>query len=214
MALDRGYVVIAAPTEDQTTKCWTESDAPRIARMLHEFRRTYHPGLPLSAYGASSGGSLVTTFLADALEAEGERLEAIYAQVPATPLKQTTKAPCQVFLTMTRDIWTTTQLEKFTGKMIRLHAIPLTNDFWRVRVPSLSREDILRIMEAFHKDKRIDEHGFLVEDPRNVPTWRESLPDFDLVADRSPISEAMNVAYGMHEMTRDGMQEAFDYCSV
>jgi hypothetical protein len=64
----------------------------------------------------------------------------------------------------------------------------------------------------------IDEDGFLSQDPRRSD-WRSILQDYakggdSLVADRSPLSEVLNAASGMHEMTRNGVKEALDLCGA
>lgn len=63
----------------------------------------------------------------------------------------------------------------------------------------------------------LDGEGYLRQDPR-VTTWRELLGDLrpsllgdSLVADVSAISEEMNVAYAMHEITADFMTETINF---
>merc|ERR1719362_82731 len=63
----------------------------------------------------------------------------------------------------------------------------------------------------------LDEAGFLREDPR-TSNWRYTLrplvpvTEDSLEADRSPIAEALNMAWGLHEMTAEGCEEALSFC--
>jgi hypothetical protein len=59
--------------------------------------------------------------------------------------------------------------------------------------------------------------GRLTLDPRHSD-WRSivqphiPISQDSLTADASPISEVMNAAYGMHEMAREGVEEALKFC--
>jgi hypothetical protein len=57
---------------------------------------------------------------------------------------------------------------------------------------------------------------FLRNDPRRSD-WRSVLAPFaasmgdSMVADKSALSEVLNVAWGMHEMSRDLVKESFEF---
>merc|ERR1740123_1062652 len=67
--------------------------------------------------------------------------------------------------------------------------------------------------EALRQAGFTDGQGQLLEDPRRSP-WRQVLQSFSanlgdsLVADRSPISEVLNVAWARHEITAEGIESS------
>lgn len=74
-----------------------------------------------------------------------------------------------------------------------------------------------KMAEALRGARLIDDQGQLLQDPRRT-NWRLVLEPFarrledSLAADRSPISEALNVAWGAHEITAEGIEAALDFC--
>ena len=93
---------------------------------------------------------------------------------------------------------------------------------FRVFIPEISFIQSKAIVKDLQDNGYINkETSELMEDPRRSD-WRVVLSQFShlpnhpmedsLVADKSPISELMNVAYGLHEITRDGVQEALKFC--
>jgi len=76
----------------------------------------------------------------------------------------------------------------------------------------LSKQMVQDLKDA----KLIDDNGLLEIDPRKSD-WRPVLQKHadkindSMIADASPISEVMNVAWGMHEMARDGVKDALDF---
>jgi hypothetical protein len=63
----------------------------------------------------------------------------------------------------------------------------------------------------------LDTANFLKEDPRRS-TWRDALASVNglsqldsLMADHSPVSEEMNVAWANHELVSDYIDETLDF---
>ena len=74
------------------------------------------------------------------------------------------------------------------------------------------------MVQALRTAGLLDDSGFITADPRQS-NWRSVLQAYakggdSLVADRSPLSEVLNAAYGMHEMTRNGVKEALELCRL
>ena len=69
-------------------------------------------------------------------------------------------------------------------------------------------------MEALEKSGLLKD-GFLTQDSRESD-WRSHLASLaleqdPLVLNKSAISSILNVAWGMHEMSRDGVREALSF---
>ena len=70
------------------------------------------------------------------------------------------------------------------------------------------------MVDALKKNGLLQD-GFLTQDPRRFD-WRPhlaplALKNDTLVPDQSEILEVLNCAWGMHEMTRDGLQEGLSF---
>eukprot|EP01040_Poterioochromonas_malhamensis_P024394 gene24394-30161_t len=80
----------------------------------------------------------------------------------------------------------------------------------------ISVEESRTIQAALKNSNMLDDKLLLVEDPRGS-NWREivkaAVPNLEerdsLVADQSPISELLNFAWDMHEITDDYLPEIF-----
>merc|ERR1711862_973004 len=203
--------------------------------------RTINTAVPIYAFGASSGGSFVSG-LAAALLLQSEyqiRLNGFISQISASSvfiddIDANSSSLCEVYITMNRDVHTdiaakkivsncvtdnSTSQRRHSCKHIRLPSLPISNSYFSNRIPEISSEESNAMFEALHKKGYIDSVTYeLNKDPRRS-NWREvifsNLPHHQhdsLRADESPISEVMNVAYGKHEMTKDGVREALEFC--
>ena len=187
--------------------------------------------LPLIAFGASSGGHVVSQ-LDTALVAAGGRLDGFIAQIAPAPTGEGERSClCRIFITMNRDrrvdqsvteaVKVLEQNTDFAIRHTRLEDLKIHDSFFTDRIgpeyypPDLSK----RMANALKKFGFLDETaGKLIQDPRQSD-WRQALHPLvqdttkdSLQSDESPISEVLNVAYGKHEMTRDGVGEALDFC--
>jgi len=220
IALDHQLVTIAASSMGS---CWGVADGPRITNILMKFESEYGK-IPIYAFGASSGGEFVASFLPQAMTNTKLVLSGYISQIMSTYPPESNVVP-GVYITMDRDkmsqsnadkiIETVHQAKQIRNKHIRLSPLPLSNLFFydRINDPSLFTKDVSsEIVKALNEAGILDKDGFLKEDPRRS-NWRTILrpvvPEADsLVADRSAVSEVLNVAWAMHEMSRDGVEDA------
>eukprot|EP00977_Amphora_coffeiformis_P010746 scaffold2518_cov178-Amphora_coffeaeformis.AAC.5 len=241
MGLERGMVVVALSSQNRKSKCWhPERDNEPVSKVLVELQQRWSKkstsksdanSLPLIAFGASSGGHVLSQ-LDTAVVAAGGRLDGIIAQIAPAPTGAGDKScHCRVFITMNRDrrvdqsvtdaVKVLQQKTDYAVRHIRLDDLKIHDTFFTDRIgsdyypPDVSK----RMVEALEKFGLLDEStGKLIQDPRRSD-WRQALQPLvqgagkdSLQSDESPISEVLNVAYGKHEMTRDGVGEALDFC--
>ena len=229
--LDAKYAVIALSSEDEAFRCWNyEIDAPRVQEAMQSFfgERVALRRLPLAAMGFSSGGAFVLR-LAEILP-----VRAVISQIMAIPPKQLPRpSPPVFFIHMERDKQIAALGEKCVRKLkkngtlaiqILAPPIPLNESFFARRIRSMNAATSTAIYNALKP--MLDENHFLIKDPR-VSRWRpalrkkpklmKALPGIrdgvwdTLEPDVSPISEVLNVAYGMHELTSDFMAQTVHF---
>ena len=222
MALEEFHLLVVAVSSRGT--CWSVEDGPRVVRVLQSLQRDSKKQLPMYALGASSGGSFVASVLArEKTTAMNFRWSGYIAQI-AAPSGDLVKLPA-VFITMNRDRHTEQRVRDAVAVLRSDHRVPVQH----IRLPPLKLgKDFFakRIGEEYinHSPAMVDaleangllRDGFLTQDPRQS-NWRPCLAPLvvhhndSMVADQSPISEVLNCAWGMHEMTRDGVREALSF---
>jgi hypothetical protein len=218
-ALERNLIVVAISSTNRWSKCWQlTQDGPRVVTVLNHISKRYpidaeKKNLPIFAFGASSGGAFVTGL------GRYMKLDGFWSQISANPNPE--PVDCMVYLTMNKDDPSDKAAAEIVatakhGKHIQLPALLISSpSFFSERIPNLPMSRSTSIVNSLKKDGYIDDVGFLLQDPRQSD-WRLAVRQFsgsdNLIADESPLSEVMNVAYGMHEMTRDGVLEGFDFC--
>jgi len=219
IALELNFLVVAASSKG---RCWSNADGPRVARVLQEVNRSL--GLRIYAFGASSGGNFVSTVLGNVLAQSDAKLSGYVSQIAAT-LPQNpawNKDTSVVFITMNRDLRTEEKAvaalellrsEGVPARHIRLPPLQIAPDFFAQRI-GVQYTERSKQMVGLMKEKGMLKDGYLTEDPRSSE-WRSLLGQFALedsmVNDLSPLSEVLNVAWGMHEMSRDGVQMALTF---
>lgn len=242
IGLNHGLVVVAISSSDRMSKCWNlENDIEPVGQVLQELAKRYQPPnqgndshqIPVFAFGASSGGAFVSGIATPLKDRFGMALSGFLSQIAA---RQTDEAAlCQVYITMNGDpgtdaraqqlvsqlASTTTTATKVPMKHIRIPPLPILPEFFASRIPEITAKDSARMFQALRDGGLLDKGGYLLESPRRS-NWRNALlaatppipavQQDSLVADASSISEVMNVADGRHEMTRDGVQEALEFC--
>lgn len=239
-------VVVALSSVDRRRqgRCWSAArDGPVAASVLQEFAARHYPGLPLLAFGASSGGSFVSTALGPALRARNAShvLSGYISQIapppPPSAMADAVSARA-VFITMNRDVDTDAAVAAFVKQQqppsedqirhIRLPPLSLTPDFFADRLGRTYANRSAHMVQALHHAGLLSPSSSSAEpsngslqltaDPRRSD-WRSALaPLLDaadegdgLMADVSPLAEVLNAAWGMHEMSRDGVREALDF---
>lgn len=191
---------------------WMQSQVAAHLRQLH-------PNLPLFSFGASSGGAMA--FL---LPQFVKSMASVAVQIMALPtsylenLVDTVGAstfPPTLFLHMERDLRSTAAIaankQSLTARGIPTRSITLkpsrvTPGYLTGKLgisPKVAEQIILKLTSA----KFLSAAGDIVEDPRGT-AWRDALHDLDylrqdsLVADASPLSEVLNVAWAKHEVSQ------------
>eukprot|EP00934_Nitzschia_sp_Nitz4_P005984 Nitzschia sp. Nitz4//scaffold522_size6110//4165//5178//NITZ4_009187-RA/size6110-processed-gene-0.5-mRNA-1//-1//CDS//3329553943//5974//frame0 len=236
IALKQGLLVIAVSSTNRRSKCWNPSDVDPVGWVLQSFQRRYNNlDLPIYAFGASSGGAFVSSLATPLSEQYNIQLKGYISQIMAKPpLDPLPSLQCQVFITMPRDQGTRESAEQLVQqsdvsssftKHVQLPPLVITPTFFSSRIREITSYQSNQMYSALKEASWIDANGALVHDPRRpmdrddpMMDWRKVLRkvvplDQDtMVADKSPIAEVMNVAYGMHEMTRDGVKEALQFC--
>jgi hypothetical protein len=232
IALDLNLLVVAVSSQNRESKCWNiQTDGPRVVTVLQEISNRLAPSsttIPIFAFGASSGGAFVSQ-LQGWMSAQGLQLDGFISQIMATPPKTTTNVNCSVYITMNRDVRTDKRAKaivmtshKTKAKHIRLPPLALGGSFFSDRIEEVSLAESQAMVQSLQREGFLDTtttsttQGLLMHDPRESD-WRTVIrpyapKDDSFVADRSRISEVLNVAYGMHEMTRDGVKEALTFC--
>lgn len=216
IGLNHNLVVVAISSIDRNSKCWQPThDGPRVANVLTNISKRYQKhNMPIYAFGASSGGAFVSK-LGQYIDLNG-----FLSQIMAT--RKPHETACMVYLTMNRDTRSDEMAEKILNdsdsnvKHIRLPPIQLTDSFFSDRIPqNIPTPTSTSMYKTLEKEGFLDSDGFLLHNPRRSD-WRSFISAFagddNLEADGSSISEVMNVAYGQHEMTRDGVAEGLEYC--
>ena len=223
----------------QAEACWRAGDTPGVARALaYIARRERWGGLPLFAYGASSGGSVALAaphwLPAPRRGAQGFplRLEGVGALIAAAPSPEETLTadyPPAAFVHMPRDARNARRvdeaverLERLGRPVVALTAGPqaVTEAFVEQRLPKGGpKGEAAGVVAALGAAALLDAEGLLVEDPRRS-RWREALrragavPDEArdaLQADASPLAEALNVAWAQHEYTAEHFDAVLDF---
>mmetsp|Transcript_14617 Transcript_14617/g.21554 ORF Transcript_14617/g.21554 Transcript_14617/m.21554 type:complete len:357 (-) Transcript_14617:1026-2096(-) len=220
IALDHQLIAIATSS---LGGCWSNSDAPRVTNVLRKFESEYG-NIPIYAFGASSGGQFVASVLPSAMKTAKSILAGYISQIMSTYPPESNDVP-GVYITMDRDKLSQSTADKIIesifqpnhipAKHIRLSPLPINNLFFYDRIvdPTLFTKEISsEMVKALVEAGMLDESSLLKEDPRQS-NWRSILrpivPEADsLTADASAVSEVLNAAWAMHEMSRDGMEDA------
>lgn len=233
------YVVVAISS---VHNCWDISlDGPRVASTLQLFQQRYfEKNLPMYAFGASSGGAFVSRlgpFLEDnQYQYPNVRLQGFISQIMAAA-PPSVNVPCAVYITMNRDTYTDRAAKKYVShysssnpdfgdtdfkvKHIRLAPLQITEFFFHERITKLSKLQSKDMFQSLKDHEWLDSNGYLTKDPRRYDSeWSDVLRPLipveqdTLIADQSSMSEVLNVAYSMHELSRDGVQEALTFCTL
>jgi hypothetical protein len=223
-AVSEGLVVVAITSSDRFTGCWSQNDIESTISIIHEFKRRLHV-TTVFGIGASSGGAFLsklatkTFFTAISVQIMGCSSN-VFNAVSFPPIE---------FVTMSRDIHTDARVSKnielcksrnIAYQKRACLPIALNKDYFHYR--TLGQIDIdlsKKIYNALMDMKFIDrDSGLLLMDPRESE-WRMALERFDpeiieiydlpMAPDESAISEALNVAWAMHEICASDIEQTF-----
>eukprot|EP00978_Attheya_sp_CCMP212_P030366 scaffold111402_cov45-Attheya_sp.AAC.3 len=111
---------------------------------------------------------------------------------------------------MTKEVVTTFDKDNIPAKHIQLGPLLISPEYFSERMIEIVDMALSKRMVGELKIANIiDKDGILLDDPRRC-NWRSTIAQTaseindSLVADESPLSEVINVAWGMHGMARDG----------
>ena len=108
------------------------------------------------------------------------------------------------------------------AELVEAKEIPLEENFFSDRISNLSPAVSSALVATLQECNLLDESKYLLQDPR-VTDWRVCLQRNDslwmsiaatqdsLESDRSPISEELNVAYAMHELTANPISDMINF---
>ena len=227
-ALELGLVVIAISSTNRASMCWDpRQDVEPLGLVLQDMARRYGSSLPIVLFGASSGGAFVSAAATPLVERFGLAVSGFISQIAAIEVPNDT-SKCRVYITMNKDDRTDAKAALLTknvrppskSRHIRLEPLPIRDDYFATRIPEISMEQSEKLTSSLKRNGLLDDGNYLRESPRKS-NWRDVIKPLlplaglerdQLQPDRSPISEVMNVAEGVHEMTRDGVKEALEFC--
>ena len=189
---------------------------------------------PIHLFGASSGGAFVG-HLAVKLHHETTsttQLRIVSAVVQISPISRLSKQPPPPLLLMhmARDEYSSQAISSFVAaansprvKEMILRPLKLDPLFFNAHSQHLSAADSATLVAALLEAKFIDkETSYLVQDPRQS-LWRavaaKALPHIvpsvdSLVADASGISELLNLAWAVHEISDENLPAVFHFMEL
>jgi len=220
--VEKDYVPLAVSSKDRLgSRCWKEEDLTPVWKAIKIVRERL--GLTqerLFAFGASSGGTFVSQIGIN--PTSGFAVVAPQLLIEPKP-KKAHERSSSIYFTYMASYGTQKMYQQavehyrkygYNIKSRFLPPLPVTPTFFSDRIESISPETSKLMVAALREAELIDKSGKLLENPRGSP-WRECLKKFagsdSLVADKSPISEVLNVAFAQHEMSSEFVDEMIDF---
>lgn len=228
MALQRDYLVVAVSSagQDHGGRWDTRVDSKRVMRVIGLLKKEQRAlrGLPVFALGVSSGGVIVAAMATRLHDLAGVCIQVMAPDISFEMNRQL--YPPSQWIYMEKDTKTqigvnaTVKALQKSGAMVQkilAKQISLTKTFFSDRIVDLSPALSALLYDALLDSSLLTPSGYLRADPRHS-NWRAALeqlrpqllPD-TLQADRSPIAEELNVAYSMHEITAEKMDETLAF---
>jgi hypothetical protein len=227
-ALKRKIAVIAVSSVNRVHKCWGSRDANRVIQAISHFYKNFIPSdsanIPLFLLGASSGGSFVG-FLAQQSSIQPP-VSALCVQISSVGGDRIATLPSTVFVLMSRDAHTLSHVQEIAptiknSKILVTEPRPITLEYFAQKTRGfITAAESHAVHNALAAGGFINNSTFLLEDDPRQTNWRQvvamaipsAVPHRDnLIADHSAISELLNVAWDMHEITDDCNIEVFDW---
>lgn len=217
-----GYITFAISSKD---RCWNANvDSIRIETILRSIQhKIINNRLPFYCFGASSGG----TQCGHLHQHLGTKVSAIAIQIMAlSRIPQIDLFPPSIWIHMSRDtsigyhvkhnLLVLNQHNKITQEVI-VSRVKLNETFFSIRIDTITPSVSKILFLGLVRHQIVDSDGYLYEDPR-LTDWRSALNGINLYphedtfeADKSPISEVLNVAWAHHEITADYNQRMISF---
>jgi len=220
--VEKDYVPLAVSSQDRLgSRCWQEEDITPVWKAIAIVReRLSLKTEPLFAFGASSGGTFVSQL--GIKPSSGFWATAPQLLIEPEPTKAHERSS-SIYFTYMASYGTHKMYERavehyrkygYNIKSRFLPPLPVTPTFFSDRIESISPEISKSMVAALREEELIDKSGKLIDNPRGSE-WRKCLRKFagsdSLVADESPISEVLNVAFAQHEMSSEFVDEMIDF---
>jgi zinc transporter 2 len=220
--------------------CWDIAlDLPRlhyVLQIIFESHKMSASDSPLFCLGASSGGKFCGEL---PLFNFPYRFNGVIVQISSISVSPSMfndenekRYPPSLWMHMTKDTHLTSHLKSVIAllkhynnivKIISIPSFPITPTYFSTKIPHISIDASNQLYLALLNNNYLDSNNYLIQDPR-TSNWRnvvrsvsnEKLLGYhdSLVADRSPISEVLNVAWGYHEITSDFIKETIDFINA
>ena len=225
------FLVVSMSSSESTTACWYQRDGPRAARVLQQIQYLTPPQTPVFALGVSSSGKFVSQTLPQHFPTL-DGFVSLISPPPASPVRMQSKRgetrgqPLLpgVFITMPKDVPVQNQVSNFVAKFRTKRYnypykhitvpvdYPVTASFLQERSGGVINPWTARqLVTAFRQvPKMLTPHNdTLASDPRAINrAWKKAIERIiDQQHLENDIYELLNVAYGKHDVTRDGVEE-------
>mmetsp|Transcript_9003 Transcript_9003/g.24954 ORF Transcript_9003/g.24954 Transcript_9003/m.24954 type:complete len:513 (-) Transcript_9003:74-1612(-) len=241
LAHQRGLMVVAASSWDRETQCWRNRDGARIASVLNHVQTTKlksTTSTPVYAFGSSSGGELAGWYLPStyrrSLSENSKQTTSVdssnmtfatarfdgYIMMNKVPREQYEKEVPAVYIKMPNDPNTATAIEAFakekrTGptREITLPSHQLSEQYFSHRIPDMTLEQSSQIYKSLLDADLLDSDGLSLKAPpkKHNEVIGDLLSKKCGIEDHRDVFDVLNVAYGHHATTRDGVGEALDW---
>lgn len=214
-AIESKFVIVALTSQES---CWNPAVdmayvGEAINKMYDILNVKNHLKLPLYIYGISSGGNFAGALAERFHNDLSFKITAMGIHLSHLKMYSKNNPPPTVFLPMTRDSSTYSKnkrnvaelrLRKVATDILPCESMLIKPSYFNEHDERISLKDSELIVSTLLKHNFITESGVLLKDPR-VTDWRtklqEVLPNMNYMPDESPISELLNMAYGMHEIS-------------
>lgn len=231
--LSHGYLAVAQSSYNRQRKCWDQVDVNRAVSTIQFLitNNSLASNTPIHLFGASSGGAFVGRLALRALVKGTIPVKITSAVVQIMPIHiefplPTSQIPGLLFMHMARDEHSAKAISALVVRAnsrlvqeIVLHPLQVTTSFFHDHANHLTLKDSEVVVAALSKAGYLNSESYIIEDPRQSD-WRDVVrlaiphivPSYDsLVADSSGISELLNLAYSIHEISDFSLDRVLDF---
>lgn len=218
------FAVIAVSSMNRVHKCWNSKDIPRVQEIIKYFYSSIIPGKNVSfhALGASSGGSFVGFLSQNKFEIP---IASACIQISSIGGDRISIMPPTMFILMSKDSHTINHVKSSMNTIAKTKLLvtspkEIKQEYFHVHSNSfISLEESRAIHASLVENHFLNSENYLLEDPRTTE-WRSTVATAvptiletkdTLIADQSTISELLNLAWDMHEITDEYLPEVFSW---